>query len=57
VRRKEIPALLVIAPPRAMGVLRKLLSDATREVVAGELAHDYVKLPLEEMERRLTAAD
>ncbi len=57
VRSKQIPALHLIAPPRALGILRKQLSDATREVVAGELAHDYVKFPLEEIERRLIAPD
>jgi protein required for attachment to host cells len=55
VQKKQIPALVVIAPPRAMGILRKFLSDATREVVAGELTHDYAKLSLDEIERRLIA--
>jgi len=55
VRKKQIPALIVIAPPRALGILRKFLTGATREVVSRELAHDYAKLPLDEIERRLVA--
>jgi protein required for attachment to host cells len=53
VQQQKIGALLLIAPPRALGFLRKALSDATRRVVAGELAHDYVKLSLAEIEHRL----
>ena len=53
VLQEKIGALLLIAPPRALGFLRKALSDATRRAVAGELAHDYVKLSLAEIERRL----
>jgi len=57
VRQEQIGALLLIAPPRALGILRKALSGATRRAVAGELAHDYVKLSLAEIQRRLIAAD
>jgi protein required for attachment to host cells len=53
VQEEKIGALLLIAPPRALGFLRKAVSDATRRAVAGELAHDYVKLSLSEIERRL----
>ena len=53
VQQEKIGALLLIAPPRALGFLRKVMSDAVRRAVAGELAHDYVKLSLPEIERRL----
>jgi protein required for attachment to host cells len=48
-RRKFI----VIAPPRALGALRQAFSPAVQAAVEIELAHDYVKLPVGEIEKRL----
>lgn len=45
--------IVIIAPPRALGLLRAHLAEATRRAVVSELARDYVKLPLYEIERHL----
>lgn len=49
----KFASLMIIAPARAMGILRSALSDKTQKLVCGELARDYVKLPLHEVERLL----
>lgn len=54
VREEEVKLLVLIAPARALGLLRKMLSDAVRHVVAGELDRDYVKLPLSEIQKHLS---
>jgi protein required for attachment to host cells len=43
----------IVAPPRALGILRQAYSAALRAAVRTELAHDYVKLPVGEIEKRL----
>lgn len=48
-------ALYITAPPRALGVLRQAYSPAVRHKLLGEIEHDYVKLPVDEIERRLFA--
>jgi protein required for attachment to host cells len=52
---KGIRSLVLIAPAKALGILRGRLSGATRHAVTGELDRDYVKLPLYEIERHLQA--
>lgn len=51
----EAHAIHVVAPPRALGVLRQAYSPALRGKLRGEFEHEYVKLPLDEIERRLFA--
>jgi protein required for attachment to host cells len=51
----KIRALVLIAPARALGMVRPHLSAATRRVLIAELDRDYVKLPLHEVERHLSA--
>ena len=51
----EIKRLIVIAPPRALGLLRDLECQQLKSVTVAELAQDYVKLPLYEIEERLQA--
>ena len=53
VRAEDIRDLLLVAPAKALGILRAALSPATRQVIMRELACDYVKLPLYEIERHL----
>lgn len=45
--------LVVIAPPRALGLIRQAWPATHRDVIKAELARDYVKLPVDEIERRL----
>lgn len=45
--------LVLMAPPRALGVLRLALSPAVQERVQETIAKDYLKTPLAELEQIL----
>jgi len=49
----KIAKLILVAPPRALAVLRKELSPAAQAVVSAELAKDLVRLPVHEIEEHL----
>jgi len=51
----QVKSLIVVAPPRALGVLRPLYSHALRVAVRTEVDKDFVKLPVHEIEKHLTA--
>ncbi len=46
--------LIIVAPPRALGVLRKSYSVALRQTIRAEVDHDLIHLPVQEIEHRLT---
>jgi len=46
-------ALIVIAPPRALGVLRQVYSHDVRRALQAEIDKDLVKLPVHEIEKQL----
>ncbi len=48
-------SLIVVAPPRALGVLRPAYSHAVKAAVRSEIDKDYVKLPIYEIEKHLSA--
>jgi protein required for attachment to host cells len=48
-------SLIVIAPPRALGVLRQAYSHNVRTALRAEIDKDFVKLPVHEIERHLAA--
>ena len=48
-----IKSLILVAPARALGMIRPALSTSTKSVLVAELDNDYVKLPLYEIEERL----
>lgn len=45
----------IVAPPKALAVLRHAIASSTRRVLAAELARDLVKLPTYEIEKHLVA--
>jgi protein required for attachment to host cells len=49
----ETPSLIVVAPPRAIGVLRKAFSSHVRQAIRAEVEKDYVKMPVDEITRHL----
>src|ERR1019366_6825411 len=49
----EIKSLILVAPARALGMIRPALSAATKQVIVAELDKDYVKAPLHEIEKLL----
>ncbi|MFL6800046.1 MAG: host attachment protein [Xanthobacteraceae bacterium] len=46
-------SLVLVAPPRALGVLRQAYSHKIRAALAGEIDKDLVRLPVHEIERHL----
>jgi protein required for attachment to host cells len=48
-----VKGVIIIAPPRALGLIRQAWPSTHRDAIKAELAHDYVKLPVDEIERRL----
>ena len=51
----ETPSLIVVAPPRAIGMLRKEFTSHVRQAIRAEVEKDYVKMPLDEITRLLAA--
>jgi protein required for attachment to host cells len=49
----KVKALIVIAPPRALGVLRHAYSHNLKQAVRAEIDKDFVKLPVYEIEKHL----
>jgi protein required for attachment to host cells len=53
VQTGQIKSLIVIAPPRALGVLRQAYSVNLRHAVRAELDKDLVRLPVYDIEKHL----
>jgi protein required for attachment to host cells len=51
----QAESFVIIAPPRALGVLRQAYSQAVRSALNAEVDKDLVKLPLHEIEKHLAA--
>ena len=51
----EARSLVVVAPPRAIGVLRRQYSPHLRHAVKAEVEKDYVKMPVADIARHLSA--
>jgi protein required for attachment to host cells len=52
----KIKSLILVAPPRALGMLRPAYSHALKSAVRAELDKDLVKMPVGEIEKHLTGA-
>lgn len=46
--------LIIVAPPRALGMMREKYTPAIKNALREEIDKDLVKMPLDEIERRLT---
>jgi len=51
----QAKSLIVVAPPRALGVLRQAYSHDLRAALRAEIDKDLVKLPVYEIEKHLAA--
>jgi protein required for attachment to host cells len=49
----ETKALIVVAPARALGVLRKEFSQNVTRAMRAEIEKDYVKMPVDEIAKHL----
>ena len=47
--------LFVVAPPRALGMLREAYTDQIRKALQGEFDKDLVRLQISDIEKRLTS--
>lgn len=52
----ETKSIVVVAPPRALGMLRQAYSPQLRQAVNEEIDKDFVKMPIHEIEKHLVAA-
>jgi protein required for attachment to host cells len=48
-------AVIMVAPPRALGMLRKVYTPGLRNALRAEVDKDLVKLTVDEIEKHLTA--
>ncbi|MGO4440173.1 baeRF12 domain-containing protein [Rhizobium sp. RAF56] len=53
IEKGSLSRLLLIAPPRALGFLRRRLGAAARTAVFAEIAKDFTKMPVHEIGARL----
>ena len=51
----EAKAVVLVAPPRALGVLRQACSSGLRGAIRAEIDKDFVKMPVHEIEKKLAA--
>ncbi len=52
----DMKSIIIVAPPRAIGVLRQHYTHALKTVVREEIQKDYVRMPVYEIEKHLAAA-
>lgn len=50
---RQARALVLVAPPKALGLLRRKMPKSLSRIVKGELAKDLVQLPIGQIERHL----
>jgi protein required for attachment to host cells len=55
VQSGETKSLVLVAPPRAIGILRGALTQHVRKALRAEIEKDYVKMPVDEITRHLAA--
>ncbi len=51
----QMKSIILVAPPRAIGVLRQHYTHALKQAVREEVQKDYVKMPVYEIEKHLAA--
>ena len=51
----KVKSLIVVAPPRALGMIRHAYSHALRGAIRAEIDKDLVKHPVHDIEKHLTA--
>jgi len=55
VRARDVPALVIVAPPRALADLRTALPAEVKARVSAEINKDLTKIPVWEIERHVQA--
>ena len=55
VREHKVASLVIVAPPRALGVLRKHLTSALTSVITDQINKDLAQLSVHDIQKHLTA--
>jgi protein required for attachment to host cells len=55
VRAHKVPALVIVAPPRTLAELRRVLHGDVKKSIIAEVDKDLTKQPLYEIEKHLSA--
>jgi protein required for attachment to host cells len=55
VKAGHVKGIVIVAPPRALGVLRPAYSHDLRKALRSEIDKDLVKMPVHEIEKHLAA--
>ena len=55
VKEGKAKHLILVAPPRALGMIRRAYTSTVRGALKEEIEKDWVKMPISEIEKRLTA--
>ena len=55
VKAGHAKSIVIVAPPRALGVLRPAYSHDLKQVVVAEIDKDFVKMPVYEIEKHLAS--
>jgi protein required for attachment to host cells len=55
VKAGRAKSIVIVAPPRALGVLRPAYTHDVRQALQKEIDKDLVKMPVHEIEKHLTA--
>ncbi len=55
IAKGETKSIVIVAPPRALGVLRQAYSGSLRDALKAEIDKDLVKMPVHEIENKLGA--
>jgi protein required for attachment to host cells len=50
---KETTGVVIVAPPRALGMIRKAYSHALRQAIVAEIDKDLTGVPADELEERI----
>lgn len=53
----ETERLILVAPPRALGIIRETYSPKLREAIGAEIEKDYTRMPVREIERQLLGGE
>jgi protein required for attachment to host cells len=51
----DIKSLILVAPPRALGVLRQAYTAGLKQAIHTEIQKDYVNMPIYEIEKHIAA--
>ena len=55
VKAGHVKGIVIVAPPRALGVLRPAYTHDLRKALRDEIDKDFVKMPVHEIEKHLAA--